>query len=117
MYGFVFLFVGNGLLCIFSSLNDLITFTGVVLVAVCLLVAVSALVCWVRARRADPGARPPFRMPLWPVPPLVVVGELVVALTQQSTRDLLVVGVVCLIAVTGYVVARRPGRAACGRRQ
>ncbi|MEU1823234.1 APC family permease [Streptomyces abikoensis] len=117
VHGFVFLFVGNGVLCVFSSLNDLITFTGVVTVTVCLLVAVAALVCRVRARRDTPGDRPPFRMPLWPVPPLVVVAGVAVALTQQSTRDLIVVCVVCLIATAGYAVARRQGGAGGGRRQ
>lgn len=117
VYGFAFLFVGNGVLCVFSSLNDLITFTGVVIVGVCLLVAVAALVCRVRARRSDPGTRPPFRMPLWPVPPLVVIVGVAVALTQQSARDLLIVGVVCVLAVAGYTAVRRLGGVVGGRRQ
>ncbi|MFC5143467.1 APC family permease [Streptomyces aureoversilis] len=119
VHGFAFLFVGNGVLCVFSSLNDLITFTGVVIVIVCLLVAVAALVCRVRARRIAPGGRPPFRMPLWPVPPLVVVTGVAVALTQQSAHDLLIVCAVCVIAVAGYgyAVVRRPGDAGSSRRR
>lgn len=112
VYGFAFLFVGNGVLCVFSSLDDLITFTGVVIVTVYLLVAVSALVCRARARRADdrgPGAPDAFRMPLWPLAPLVAVAGVVVALTQQKPRDLLVVCGVCAAAVTGYALARNRG--------
>jgi hypothetical protein len=42
--GFAVLFVGNGVLCVFSSLSGLITFTGVVIVTVYLLAAVAAIV-------------------------------------------------------------------------
>ncbi|WP_329455652.1 APC family permease [Streptomyces sp. NBC_01497] len=103
-----FLFVGNGLLCVFSSLNDLITFTGVVIVTVYLLVAVSALVCRVRDRSL-PRA---FRMPLWPLPPLLAIAGVVVALTQQHPRDLEIALSVALAALIAYTLCRRrlPGR-------
>ncbi|BDN81835.1 hypothetical protein NJB1907Z4_C20500 [Mycobacterium pseudoshottsii] len=65
VHGFLFLFLGNGLLCVFMSLPKLITFTGVVIAIVYLLVALSAIVCRVR----DRDLVRPFRMPLWPLPP------------------------------------------------
>lgn len=103
-----FLFAGNGVLCVFSSLNDLITFTGVMIVTVYLLVAVSALVCRVR----DRGPLRAFRMPLWPVPPLIAIAGVIVALTRQKTADLLIAYGIAVLSLAAYLVFRRrlPGR-------
>ncbi|GAA3732731.1 APC family permease [Streptomyces tremellae] len=103
-----FLFVGNGLLCVVSSLEELITFTGVVIVTVYLLVAVSALVSRVRDRSL-PRA---FRMPLWPLPPLLAIGGVVVALTRQQPRDLAIALGVAAAALVAYALCRGrlPGR-------
>ncbi len=101
--GFLFLFVGNGVLCLFTSLNNLITFTGVMIVVVYLLVALSALVSRVR----DRGLRRVFRMPLWPVPPLIAVTGAAIALSQQDARDLYIAFGVALAALLGYLAVRR----------
>jgi amino acid transporter len=103
VYGFAVLFVGNGLLCVFSSLNALVTFTGVVIVAVYLLVAVSALVVRIR----DRGLRGTLRMPLWPLPPIVALLGIGLALSQQKVRDLAITGGIALVALVGYLLARR----------
>jgi amino acid transporter len=103
VYGFAFLFVGNGLLCVFSSLGELITFTGVVIVIVYVLVAISALVCRIR----DKGLSRAFRMPLWPLPPVIAVAGVVIALTQQSGRDLLIAFGLALVALVAYFAVRR----------
>ncbi|WP_051839193.1 APC family permease [Streptomyces sp. NRRL F-5126] len=108
VWAIAFLFVGNGVLCVFSSLEDLITFTGVVIVTMYLLVAVSALVCRIRDRSL-PRA---FRLPLWPLPPLLAIAGVAVALTQQSPRDLAVALGIAAAALAGYTLFRRrlPGR-------
>ncbi|MCQ4079983.1 APC family permease [Streptomyces sp. RB6PN25] len=122
--GFAFLFVGNGVLCVFTSLDGLITFTGVVIVTIYLLVAVSALVCRIRGRRggtdpADPAdptdPRAPFRMPLWPLPPLIAVAGVILALSQQDARDLIIAFGLAAAACAGYVAVRRrlTGAATC----
>jgi amino acid transporter len=113
-YAFAFLFVGNGVLCVFSSLNDLITFTGVMIVTIYLLVAVSALVCRVRDRDLSR----PFRMPLWPLPPVVAIVGAVIALTQQEARDLAIAFGITVIALVGYFASRSrlPERLADTRR-
>lgn len=103
VWGFAVLFVGNAVLCIFTSLNNLITFTGVVIVIIYLLVAVSALVCRVR----DRGLARTFRMPLWPVPPLVAIAGVIVALTQQSARDLWIAFGIAVVSFAVYFAARR----------
>jgi amino acid transporter len=103
VWGFVFLFVGNGLLCVFSSLNELITFTGVVIVTIYLLVAVAALISRVRRRGADRA----FRMPLWPVPPLIAIAGVILALTQQSPQDLGIAFGLAVLALLGYLAVRK----------
>lgn len=103
VWGFAVLFAGNAILCVFSSLNDLITFTGVVIVIIYLLVAVSALVC--RARGRSSGDT--FRMPLWPVPPLIAIAGVIVALTQQDGKDLAIAFGIAAVALAGYFAARR----------
>jgi amino acid transporter len=103
VYGFLFLFAGNGVLCLFTRLDDLITFSGVVIVVVYLLVAVSALVCRVR----DRGLPRAFRMWLWPVPPLIAVAGVVLALSQQQARDLYISFGLAVVAFVGYLVARK----------
>lgn len=103
VWGFAVLFAGNAILCIFSSLNDLITFTGVVIVIIYLMVAVSALVC--RVRRL--GGEGIFRMPLWPVPALVAIAGVIVALTQQGPKDLYIAFGVAVVSLIGYFAARR----------
>ncbi|MHB8189373.1 MAG: APC family permease [Ferrimicrobium sp.] len=102
-FGFLVLFVGNGILSIFTSLNNLITFTGVIIVVIYLLVAISALVSRVR----DKGLERGFRMPLWPIPPLVAIIGVAIALTQQVMRDLIITGVIVVASVAYYTVNRR----------
>lgn len=102
-YGFLVLFVGNSILSIFTSLNDLITFTGVIIVVIYLLVAVSALVSRVKNKAVTDG----FRMPLWPLPPLVAIVGVVIALSQQVTRDLVITGVIIVVSVLYYAANRQ----------
>ncbi|OIV35935.1 amino acid permease [Mangrovactinospora gilvigrisea] len=107
-YAFAFLFVGNGVLCVFTSLSNLITFTGVVIATIYLLVAVSSIVSRVR----DRGLAGTFRMPLWPLPPLVAIAGVAVALANQETKDLVIALPLAAVAVLGFWLVRRrlPGR-------
>ncbi len=102
-YGFVVLLLGNGVLIVFSSLSELITFTGVIVVTVYLLVAVSAIVSRVR----DSGLERPVRMPLWPLPPLVAIAGVVLALTEQTVVDIAVALGVTGMALAVYAAYRR----------
>jgi amino acid transporter len=101
--GFVALFVGNGLFCIFTSLQTLISFTGVVIVTIYLLVAVSALVCRIR----DRDLRRDFRMPVWPVPPVIAIVGVALALKEQTATDLYVAFGFAVAALVGYLLVRR----------
>ncbi|WP_031468856.1 APC family permease [Sciscionella sediminilitoris] len=102
-YAFAFLFVGNGLLCIFSSLTTLITFTSVIIGTIYLTVAVSALVCRVRDRDRERA----FRMPVWPLPPLIAIAGVLIALGQQSVRDLGIALGIAAVALLVYLLVRK----------
>lgn len=91
-------------LCIESDLITVVTFTAVLIVTLYALIAISALVSRVYQRE-----RPrPYRMPLWPVPPLIALGCVVVALTQQKARDLLIVGAIFAGGFVYYMLFVRP---------
>jgi amino acid transporter len=91
-------------LCIRSSLLTVVTFTAVLIIVLYALIAVSALVS--RARQQE--LPRPYRMPLWPVPPLIALGGVVVALTQQKLRDLLVVGGIFVFGFLYFMLFIRP---------
>jgi amino acid transporter len=74
-------------LCFASSLVAAVTFTAVLIIVLYGLIAVAALVSRIR----DRDARRPSRMPLWPLPPVLVLVGVVIALTQQSARDIAIV--------------------------
>ncbi|MDT5177561.1 MAG: hypothetical protein QOJ95_1759 [Mycobacterium sp.] len=76
-----------------SALNFLIIFSGTVIAAVYFCIGLAAL----RSRRSMPDEPRPFRMPLWPLPPLVVIGFTAVALATQGIPYL--VGELVLIAL------------------
>lgn len=94
-WGFVFLGVGNAILCYFTSLNNLITFTGVMIVTVYLLIALSSIVNRIKKRTSEQR----FRMPLWPLPPIIAIGGVILSLTQQALGDLIKTAVIVLVAV------------------
>ncbi len=102
-WGFVFLGVGNALLCYFTSLNNLITFTGVIIVTIYLLIAISAIVTRFRARSNER----PFRMPIWPIPPIIAIIGVVIALTQQASGDIIKTGVIVVVALLYWVAYLR----------
>jgi L-asparagine transporter-like permease len=93
----------------FVPLDWLITATGASVVAVYLAVAVAAL----RLRR--PGARSStgYRMPLWPLPPIVVIGLMVYVTYQLATSalsQLVVAAGTILVGVVYYYVYIHPRR-------
>ncbi len=111
-WGFIFLGVGNAILCYFTSLNNLITFTGVIIVVIYLLIAISAIVSRVR----NSSAERPFRMPIWPIPPVIAIVGVILALSQQAARDLITTTVIIVIALL-YWLAYLRGKSETGARQ
>ncbi len=76
-----------------SALNFLIIFSGTVIAAVYFCIGLAAF--W--SRRSMPDEARPFKMPLWPIPPLVVIVFTGIALATQETQYL--IGELVLIAL------------------
>jgi amino acid transporter len=89
-----------------SNLAALGTFTGVILVIIYGTIALSAIVSRVTQRDVVR----PFRMPLWPLPPIVALAGIVIVATQQSLHDLAIVAAFVAAALIYYIVYlhRRP---------
>src|SRR5215472_11511954 len=98
-------FVGvvGAVLTAVSNLAALVTFTGVILVIIYGTIALSALV----SRLTQKDVVRPFRIPLWLLPLVALVGIVIVAL-QQSLRDLGIVAAFVVAAAVYYIVYLRP---------
>ena len=78
--------------------------TAVLLIVLYALIAASALV----SRIQQANLPRPYRMPFWPVPPLIALVGTVVAITQQKTLDLVIVGVIVVIGIAYYFLFLEP---------
>lgn len=74
-------------LCFASDLVSAVTFTAVLIIILYGIIAVASLVSRIR----DKGRERPWRMPFWPVPPLITIIGVILALSQQSLRDIVIV--------------------------
>jgi amino acid transporter len=93
-------------LCFFSSLVTVVTFTSVLIIALYALIAASAIVSRLSAsQRKLPR---PFRMTLWPAAPVVALVGVGVALSQQKATDLVIAGAILLGALLYHTVYLRP---------
>ncbi|KAA0077202.1 APC family permease [Mycolicibacterium sp. P9-64] len=91
--GVMVLAIPAAVLVFTSALNFLIIFAGTVIAAVYLCIGLAAF--W--SRRSMPSEPRPYKMPLWPLPPLIVIGFTGLALATQETQYL--IGEVVLIVV------------------
>jgi amino acid transporter len=91
-------------LCFQASLIAVVTFTAVLIVILYGLIAIAALVSRVR----QPHLERPSRMPFWPVPPVIALVGVVVALTKQKGSDLVITACVFAGALLYYFLFVRP---------
>ncbi len=96
--------VAGALIILVTDVETLTTWVGAVLAIEFILVALSAIVGRVR----QPNQDRPYRMPLWPIAPVVAIVMSIGVLTQQEPSDLAVAGGLVLIAVLYYVFYLRP---------
>lgn len=96
--------VAGALLILVTDVNTLTTWVGAVLAVEFILVASSAIV----SRIKNPGLDRPYRMPLWPLAPVVAIVMSVAVLSQQTRSDLLVAAGIVVISVFYYVFYLRP---------
>jgi amino acid transporter len=90
-------------LCLAVSLNTLILLTGASLVLNYAMVALAALVGRANGATADS----PYRMPAWPLPPLIALGALLYVTYEQTLTAWIVTGVTAAIAMAYYFVYLR----------
>jgi amino acid transporter len=96
----------SAILCLTVDLNTLITLTGASHVLEYGLISLAALV----GRQGGATAASPYRMPGWPVPPLVALFALIYITTQQTQTALLVTGGTILIGLVYWAVFIYPQR-------
>jgi hypothetical protein len=102
-------------LCVQSSLISVVTFTSVLIIVLYALIAISAIVSRFTQRELER----PFRMPLWPVAPVIALVGVGIALSQQKGSDLIIVAAIFgggIIYYVGFLMPRkRPLLVASGR--
>ncbi|MEU8226662.1 APC family permease [Kribbella sp. NPDC048915] len=106
--GVLALAVPAAVLVFTSALNFLIIFAGTMIAAVYLCIGLAALY----SRRSHATARRPYKLPLWPVPPLIVVAFTALALATQERQYLIAEGVLVLVALTCWLASRHWNRPA-----
>jgi amino acid transporter len=84
-----------------------VTFASLTVVATFALIALSALA----SRLRQPGLDRPYRMPLWPLPPLVALAGVAVTVLLQTGRDLAIVAGILAAGLLYDAVYLRPRRA------
>jgi amino acid transporter len=86
-----------------SALNFLIIFAGTVIAAVYFCIGMAAL--W--SRRSMPDEPRPYKMPLWPLPPLVVIGFTGIALATQERQYLIAEVVLICLALAAWAGSKK----------
>jgi amino acid transporter len=100
--GVLALAVPAAVLIFLTALDFLIIFSGTVIAAVYFCIGLAAL--WSRiSQREEPR---PYRMPLWPIPPIIVVAFTGIALVLQEPRYLVAELVLAVIAVAFWAVSK-----------
>lgn len=92
------------ILCIQGTLVTVVTFTAVLLIVLYGLICISALV----SRYTQKDLPRPWKMPLWPAPPIIGLVGVVVALSQQKIADLVTVAVIFGLGLIYYYAFIRP---------
>ena len=76
-------------LCFLSNIVAVVTFVSVLTIAIYVFVGVTAIV----SRMRDKQAPRTFRMPVFPLPPVLAIVGAALALSQQAQRDLVIVAI------------------------
>jgi amino acid transporter len=91
----------NTLLTFLSSVVAAITFTSVLIIVLYALIAVAAIVN--RVKNPDPESRP-WKMWLFPIPPIIALAGVGLALSQQKVSDLITVAAIFAAGVVYYFI-------------
>ncbi len=100
--GILALALPAAVLIFLTALDFLIIFSGTIIAAVYFCIGLAAI--WSRiAQRDEPR---PYKMPLWPLPPIVVVAFTGIALALQESRYLIAELVLAVLAVLLWAVSK-----------
>ena len=91
-------------LVFYSNLIQLVIYGGLAAATVYLLVAIGSI----NSRMKDREITRPFRMPLFPLPPIIVIIFLVIAISSQTPDVLLAVSIFIVISLVYYFAYIRP---------
>lgn len=91
-------------LCLQGTLVTVVTFTAVLLILLYFLIALSAIV----SRYRDTHLPRPYRMILFPIPPVIAMVGTGIAITQQKTFDLVIVGAIIVLGLVYYYLFLEP---------
>jgi amino acid transporter len=98
--------VCGAILCIQSSLIKIVTFTAVLIIVLYAMIAICAIV----SRFTQKGLDRPFKMPLWPVSPIIALVGVGIAISQQKGSDLIIVAAIGVGGALYYLLFLRPRR-------
>ena len=98
--------VGALTLTAVSDYAAAVTFASLTVVVTFALIALSALA----SRLRQPSLDRPYRMPLWPLPPVVALAGVTVTVVLQTSRDLAIVAAILVAGVVYDAVYLRPRR-------
>jgi amino acid transporter len=96
------------ILCFASDIVAVVTFVSVLTSCIYVFVGVATIV----SRRRDRDVHRTFRMPLYPLPPLLAIGGALLALSQQAGKDLVAVVVIYGLGLLYYFFYLRSRREA-----
>lgn len=94
----------SAVLALLNNIASILNFGALLLVVIYTALAVSALVSRIKNR----GLVRPYRMPLWPLPPLVALVGCGIIIRYQEPSTLLAVAIVLALGALYYVLYLRP---------
>ncbi|NNN09711.1 MAG: APC family permease [Acidimicrobiaceae bacterium] len=102
----MFIGVLGAILCLTVSLNTLVNLTGASLVADYAFIAIAALV----GRPTGATVKSSYKMPLWPLPPVLALASLAYVFTQQTSLLLRVTLITMAVGLVYWAIVILPQR-------
>lgn len=96
------------ILCFASNIVAVVTFVSVLTILIYVFVGVATIV----SRQRDKISERPFRLPLYPLPPIIAILGAVLALSQQAHKDLVIVVIIYAAGLAYYFFYLRSRREA-----
>lgn len=96
------------ILCFASNIVAVVTFVSVLTILIYVFVGVATIV----SRQRDKTSERPFRLPLYPLPPIIAILGALLALSQQAYKDLVIVVIIYAAGLAYYFFYLRSRREA-----